>query len=509
VNFKLHGMQRPSGSLGVAQMQAAEPLRITRSAYRQIIGAVGSKPPENGMVLGGDPADGIVRHVVYDDGAACTGVTYSPDFGRLNQLLAEWWKPSGIRLKGFVHSHPGRLGRPSTGDLRYAHAILEANPHLHRLLIPILTFDPDPTLHAFVAARTGDGVAAVSVELEILDEVTVGAPIKPAPEPMPEAMTAAVNQRATREETFRRVVGAYDLPHLRFCRVVIVGVGGAAGFAEDLVRAGLHDVVLIDPDTITATNIATQQVYRRDLGRPKVEAVADRLRDVNPAIEVLALQRDFDQMTDAEIESVLGLDKARPPICTLLCGCTDQFFAQARVNRVGLHFGAATLCAQVYAEGRGAEITFTYPGVTPACQRCILRSRYDAYLNDGYTNTVTSDGTPISSTTRLNATKLFVALALLHHGTAHPRWGRMLERIGNRNLVQLRLDPDLALPVFDRVLAGDRERIFSDEAVWLPQSPEGAATGRAPCPDCGGTGDLRSAIGSRTDTRLARAGCAT
>ena len=102
----------------------------------------------------------------------------------------------------------------------------------------------------------------------------------------------------------------------------------------------------------------------------------------------------------------------------------------------------------------------------------------------------------------MNSTKLFVALALLHHGTAHPRWGRLLERIGNRNLVQLRLDPDLALPVFERVLCGDRDRVFSDEAVWLPQQPEGSATGRTPCPDCGGTGDLRSAIGTLTDTRL-------
>ena len=54
-----------------------------------------------------------------------------------------------------------------------------------------------------------------------------------------------------------------------------------------------------------------------------------------------------------------------PPIRTLLCGCTDAFFAQAHVNRVGLHFGVPTLCAQVYAEGRGAEITFTFPASRP------------------------------------------------------------------------------------------------------------------------------------------------
>jgi hypothetical protein len=481
---------------------SSENLRMTTSVQRQILAAVGGKPPENGMLLGGDPVDGVVRHVVFDDGAERSGSTYSPDHVRLNALLTDWWRPSGIRLLGFVHSHPGRFARPSGGDLHYAEVILRANPHLDRLLMPIVTVEPAPTLHPFVVVRTPGGVEARPVTLDVLDEVLVSTaksvPLGPTPS-LPNA-----KPRAIREETFRRVVGAFDLPHLSFCRVVVVGTGGAAGFCEDVVRAGVHEVVLIDPDVVSATNLATQQVYRRDIGRPKVDAVADRLRDINPAVNALALQNDFEQLPEAEIESLLGLDLARPPILTLLCGCTDAFFAQARVNRAGLHFGVPTLSAQVYAEGRGAEITFTYPGVTPACHRCVLQSRYDAYLRDGYTNTVTSDGTPISATTRLNSTKLLVALAILHHGTAHPRWGRMLERIGNRNLIQLRLDPDLGLPVFDRVLCGDRDRVFSDEAVWLPQQPEGQATGRTPCPDCSGTGDLRLSIGSFTDTRLPR-----
>ena len=477
-------------------------LRMTTSVHHQILAAVGGKPPENGMLLGGDLADGVVRHVVYDDGAARSRSTYSPDHVRLNTLLTEWWRPSGIRLLGFVHSHPGRFARPSGGDLRYAQVILDANPHLARLLMPIVTVEPDPALHPFVVLRTSDGVVAKPATLEVLDEVLVRPSEKAATKRL--AALANAKPRAIREETFRRVVGAYDLPHLRFCRVVVVGTGGAAGFCEDVVRAGVHEVVLIDPDVVSATNLATQQVYRRDIGRPKVEAVADRLREINPAVNVLALERDFDQLPELEIESLLGLDVARPPIRTLLCGCTDAFFVQARVNRAGLQFGVPTLCAQVYAEGRGAEITFTYPGVTPACHRCVLRSRYDAYLKQGYNNTVTSDGTPISSTSRLNSTKLFVALALLHYGTTHPRWGRMLERIGNRNLIQMRLDPDLALPVFDRVLCGDRDRVFTDEAVWLPQQPESAAAGRPPCSDCGGTGDLREAYGSLPDTRVQR-----
>jgi hypothetical protein len=184
---------------------------------------------------------------------------------------------------------------------------------------------------------------------------------------------------------------------------------------------------------------------------------------------------------------------------------TDDFYAQARVNRLALNFGLPSLCAQVYAEGRGAEVTFTHPEVTRACHRCILQSRYDAYLLRGFRNTTTSSGTPFYATARLNAIKQWIALALLHHNSAHPRWSGMLGRIDQRNLAQLRLDPDSDLPgVQQAFLGADPLRLFSDEAVWLPQNPTAGSDGE-PCPDCYGSGDLRASIGLLGESRIHRA----
>ena len=122
---------------------------------------------------------------------------------------------------------------------------------------------------------------------------------------------------------------------------------------------------------------------------------------------------------------------------------------------------------------------------------------------------MTSHGTPIFATARLNATKGFIALALLHHGSTHPRWGQMLNRIGKRNFVLVRMDPDFAetigMRTFDKVFSSaDKDRLFFDESVWLPEEPESPATGHEPCPDCGGTGDLRDSIGKLliSDLRL-------
>jgi len=69
------------------------------------------------------------------------------------------------------------------------------------------------------------------------------------------------------------------------------------------------------------------------------------------------------------------------------------------------------------------------------------------------------------------------------------------------------MDPDLSetlgMKIFDRVFSGaEKERLFFDEVVWLPQLQECPETGYSCCPDCNGTGDLRNARGKFSDTRL-------
>ncbi len=303
---------------------------------------------------------------------------------------------------------------------------------------------------------------------------------------------------------FKRVATAYDLKHMRSSRIISIGCGGAAAFLEDMARCGVGEFVLIDPDVVEEPNIATQQVYLEDVGRPKVDCIADRIIQINPDADVVVYQKPLDEIEDSEVDRHAncpfdwghGGNGTPFPEITLLCGFTDNFYAQARINRLALQFGLPSLCAQLYQYGQAAEITFTYPGVTPACQRCMLSPRYKAYLEQGYQNTVTSDGAPIFATQRLNSLKGMIALALLHHGTNQPVWGEMLRRIGNRTLVQIRMHPDTPLTIFNRVFGdGAAERIFFDEAVWLPQEPD------PNCPDCGGTGDLRRAHGAFLDTR--------
>src|SRR5205823_234323 len=121
-----------------------------------------------------------------------------------------------------------------------------------------------------------------------------------------------VRQAVDGESTFLRVQNAYDLDHLRHARIVAVGCGGAAEFIEMLARAGVGEFVLIDRDVVTASNLATQQTYRRDIGRLKVEAIAERIVDINPDTRVKTIYLFSDQLTDRDFNRLLYSGKQRP-----------------------------------------------------------------------------------------------------------------------------------------------------------------------------------------------------
>jgi proteasome lid subunit RPN8/RPN11 len=97
---------------------------FTDDVLRAISRTVGRLPAESGGPFGGYENSRVVTHFHFDQSGRTSGVTYSPDAKRLNRLFKSQWNAQGIRLFGFIHSHPGRMNCPSGGDLAYAERIL-------------------------------------------------------------------------------------------------------------------------------------------------------------------------------------------------------------------------------------------------------------------------------------------------------------------------------------------------------------------------------------------------
>ena len=94
--------------------------------------------------------------------------------------------------------------------------------------------------------------------------------------------------------------------NLAEANVLIVGVGGVGAYAaEMLVRSGIGRLTLVDGDVVNDTNRNRQLIaLQSTVGRPKVEVLAERLRDINPDVELRLLQEYLrDERTIEVLES--------------------------------------------------------------------------------------------------------------------------------------------------------------------------------------------------------------
>lgn len=102
-------------------------------------------------------------------------------------------------------------------------------------------------------------------------------------------MTTATRD-ITSQDLFLRSLTAH-LPQplferLRRATVLVAGLGGGSNIAELLARKGFGRFILADPDVYEPHNVRQRGSLVSTRGRGKVEVIAERLRDINPRVEV-------------------------------------------------------------------------------------------------------------------------------------------------------------------------------------------------------------------------------
>ena len=89
---------------------------------------------------------------------------------------------------------------------------------------------------------------------------------------------------------------------IRTSRVAVLGVGGLGGpLAENLVRAGCQNLVICDFDVFDESNLNRQICTIEDIGKRKIDVVAEFLRKIDPEVSV----RKFFKITQQNINAVL------------------------------------------------------------------------------------------------------------------------------------------------------------------------------------------------------------
>ena len=128
------------------------------------------------------------------------------------------------------------------------------------------------------------------------------------------------------------LLGEEKLGQLRRAHVLVVGLGGVGAYAaEMLVRAGIGRMTVADADVVAPSNINRQLVaLHSTIGRPKAEILAERLRDINPELELTVLvQYIRDEETDRLLDAapydyvVDAIDTLSPKLA-LIKGALDR-----------------------------------------------------------------------------------------------------------------------------------------------------------------------------------------
>lgn len=156
-------------------------------------------------------------------------------------------------------------------------------------------------------------------------------------------------------------IGAEGQERIRQGRVLVVGAGGLGSpILMYLAAAGVGTIGVVDGDTVDLSNLQRQIIHATpDLGRAKVESAAEKMKAINPHVNVVE-HREFMNAGNA-MQLIADYD--------FVVDATDNFAVKFLIN------DACVMAGKPFSHGgilRFEGQTFTHlPGT--ACYRCLFK----------------------------------------------------------------------------------------------------------------------------------------
>lgn len=128
------------------------------------------------------------------------------------------------------------------------------------------------------------------------------------------------------------LLGSEKLNTLRQANVLIVGLGGVGAYAAEMIaRAGVGRLTIADADSVNVTNINRQLVaLHSTIGLEKSEVLAQRLRDINPEIELTVVSKyikdelTYELLDSAKFDYVVDCIDTLSPKIALILGALER-----------------------------------------------------------------------------------------------------------------------------------------------------------------------------------------
>ena len=179
-------------------------------------------------------------------------------------------------------------------------------------------------------------------------------------DPRPDELSREELQRYARHLVLPEV-GLEGQRRLKAARVLVVGAGGlGAPVSLYLAAAGVGTLGLVDFDAVDASNLHRQVLFAAsDVGRPKLQAAAERLRGVNPHLSIEPFEERL--TSDNALEIVRRFD--------VIADGTDNFPTRYLVNDACVLTGRPNAYASVFRFEGQVSVFWAEKG---PCYRCLF-----------------------------------------------------------------------------------------------------------------------------------------
>jgi molybdopterin-synthase adenylyltransferase len=164
---------------------------------------------------------------------------------------------------------------------------------------------------------------------------------------------------------------------LQSSKVVILGVGGAGSWiAHLLIRSGIKNLLILDPDNVEESNLNRSLFSSADIGKPKVEALSRYLSKINPEANIISCKDMINNQT--QMDDLVN-NKSLNGKQDLIINCADY----PSVDETSLLVSRACLqkkIPHIIAGGYNLHVSLIGPTILPhetACFFCIQKGLED------------------------------------------------------------------------------------------------------------------------------------
>lgn len=171
-----------------------------------------------------------------------------------------------------------------------------------------------------------------------------------------------------KQDVFSRNSGLIETDWMDDQCAVICGCGSVgSGIALQLARSGVGRFILVDTDCVEIHNICRHQCSLSDVGRYKVDAVAERIAQINPQAQIKKFYQRIQDVSRTQYEEWITPEKA------IFIGTCDNRLGDACACDLAYEFGVPFAALGFMTRAWAGEIYTCLPERNDICYRCAFK----------------------------------------------------------------------------------------------------------------------------------------